>query len=62
MRSTSFTIFRDLGGTRRHRLLVERLHRIFLVVIVEMSCESRLRQLRAVAVERVGLQRELPRR
>jgi hypothetical protein len=27
-------LLRDLGGTRCHRLLVERLHRIFLVVIV----------------------------
>ena len=54
-------LFRDLRGTRRHRLVVERLDRIVLVVIVADELRvQRLRQLRAVAVERVGLQRELP--
>jgi hypothetical protein len=36
MRSTSFLddLFRDLRGTRRHRLVVIRLDRIVLVVII----------------------------
>ncbi len=32
-------LLRDLRGPRRHRLLVERLDRIVLVLIIEMSCE-----------------------
>ncbi|OIQ66908.1 hypothetical protein GALL_515200 [mine drainage metagenome] len=51
----------QLRGARGHRLLHEALDRIVLLVLVADELRvQRLRQFRAVAVERVGLQRELP--
>ena len=49
------------GGARRRRTLDEGLDRVVLVLLVgdELRVE-RLESLRAVAVERVGLERELP--
>ena len=51
-----------LRGARRHRLVEQGLQRLVVVLVVgdELGIE-RLRQLRAVAIERVGFQRELPR-
>ncbi len=54
-------LLRDLRRSSRHRFVVEQLDRIVLVLIIadELRVE-RLGELRAVAVERVGLQRQLP--
>ena len=55
-------LFGKLRSARRHRLVVKRLDRVvFLVVVADQLRVQGLRQFRAVAVERVGLQRELPR-
>ncbi len=63
MRSTSrsTTFSGKLRGARRHRFLHEGLDRVvFLVVVADQLRVQRLRQLRAIAIKRVGFQRELP--
>ena len=63
MRSTTFStmLLGKRGGARCGRLVEERLDDVVVLVLVgdELALQ-RLRQLRAVAVERVGLQAELP--
>jgi hypothetical protein len=52
-----------LGDLRRGAIgcCVQRLDRIFVVVVlIGDQRVERLRQLRAIAIERVGLQRQLP--
>src|ERR1043166_1774825 len=76
MRSTTFSTTRSARApaplphpppgqrarARRRRLIDERLDRLVLLVLVgdELRVE-RLRELRAVAVERIGLEPQLPR-
>ncbi len=51
----------DARGARRRRLLQERLDFLFFLLVGDELALQRLRQLRAVAVERVRLDREFPR-
>ena len=55
-------LFRDLSGARRHRLVVIGVQRVVLILVIGDELRvQRLRELGAVAIERVGLQRQLPR-
>ena len=63
MRSTTFstTLLGERGGARRLRLVDEGLDDVVLVLlVVDELALQRLRELGAVAVERVGLEAELP--